>query len=114
VANKLYLNLLLKGENSLASQIELLFSLAQKAYEIILSDDEFQSPIKPICNIILFNLRGAPEKSRSIYQMILQDGTFHITFAEFKGKEYLRCAFMNPKTTCEHFIDLLTKIKKLK
>jgi L-2,4-diaminobutyrate decarboxylase len=51
-------------------------------------------------------------RQRRIRRRLLEDGKFYVVQAELRGKTWLRCTLINPRTTLGDLADLLTEIRK--
>ena len=92
--------------------IDTVFSKAQDFASKIESKSNFTIPFMPQSNIILFQYtRVNNSEQNDIYQRIIQDGEFHISFTKWKNRDYLRLTVMNPLTEWEHVEKLLNRIE---
>ena len=100
------------GEAGFSYHVESLYDKAHDFFEFLNAQEDFECPIKPESNIIVFKYSKV-EDQKFIYDSILKDGKFHITFTEFENKEWLRLTVMNPLTEIKHIEILLDEIRAL-
>ncbi len=109
---KLYLTLILLGQDQLAKDLDHLYDRAREFHAYIKEQPDFDAPILPESNIILFRRKGSNELQKEIYRNILREGEFHISFAEYEGTSYLRLTIMNQASTLTDIENLLQYIRK--
>ena len=101
------------GESGLAQHIERQYDLALLAYEFLLTQPDFETPLRPESNIVCFRIAGSDEKQILIRNELIARGQFYISSANVFDKRYLRLALMNPATTETDIHDLIALIREI-
>jgi len=109
---KVYLMYALIGEAGFAHHIDSLYGNARDFFEMISEQEDFECPIKPESNIIIFKYLNNKDQ-KFLYDSVLGNGNFHITFTEFENEEWLRLTVMNPLTKRKHIEALFEEIRTL-
>jgi L-2,4-diaminobutyrate decarboxylase len=101
------------GERGLADYVERQFALAAEAYRAISGLPGFECAVEPEANILCFRVQGPDDLQLSIRDSLISRGSHYLSTAEFKGKRYLRMAFMNPVTTKREVAALIEEVREL-
>lgn len=111
---KFYPVLCALGDEGLETYVDYTFALAKEAHVWINEQPDMESPFDPQSNIVVFRLKGVSDEDHSrIYQKVLSEASFHITFTRFQGQNYLRLSLMNPETTMKDIKDLMAEVRRL-
>jgi L-2,4-diaminobutyrate decarboxylase len=111
---KFYSTLLAMGDQGIAGYVDTCFDRARQIYGWLLEQSDFEVPVPPQSNILIFRLKDRDDEiQQRLYDRILAEGSFHITFAHFKGRAYLRLTLMNTLTTLEIFKELAGELRRL-
>lgn len=109
---KVYLMYAMIGEQGFEDHLDHLYDNARDFQKYINEQDDFMAPITPESNIIVFKY-GKSDNQKNVYDALLANGDFHITYTEFKDEAWLRLTVMNPLTTNEHIEKLLEHIRSV-
>ena len=101
------------GERSLAAFIEQQWDLAQRAYDFIIQQPDFECAVKPQSNILCFRTFVSDQKQLHIRDLLNAEGSFYLSSAVFGGKRFLRMALMSPNTTMENIHQLIARVREL-
>ena len=104
--------LVLRKNLERAQYIDQVFGNTRKFATFIKNHPDFEIPFEPESNILLFRKIGA-EDHYELYQKVLLDGEYHITYANWRGKPYLRLTVINPGTQQNHIEGLLRKLNQI-
>lgn len=116
---KLYINLLVYGENFFANYVTSMYDLTKKFAQLIKEQPDFELAVEPQSNIICFRYVPRDFKEdinnfqKIIRKKLLKTGSFYIVKTDLDSKTYLRCTVINPLTTENELNDLLNLIRKL-
>ena len=83
------------------------------AWELIRNQPDFQCPVIPQSNILCFRMKGSDQLQLNIREKLTTQGRFYLSTTAFRGRRYLRTAFMNPNTTIENVERLIHSIREL-
>jgi len=107
------------GNNYYKEYIDGRYDLAAEFAFIVKSDKELEIAVTPESNIICFRFAPAGIDDYTLNQInlkirdrIIKEGSFYIVQAELSGKIWIRLTIINPMTTKEDLINLITRIKK--
>jgi L-2,4-diaminobutyrate decarboxylase len=110
---KVFLMLAWRGERGVARYIEQQYELTRRLHQKIQSRHHFECPHVPEANILCFRYTGDDALQVSIRERLLEEGRFHISSTEIRGKRYLRLTVMSPQTTEETIEDMLDDIERI-
>lgn len=116
---KLYISLLIYGEDFFSNYVTSMYDLTKKFAQLIKERSDFELAVEPQSNIICFRYVSDNFKEninslqKTIRKKLLKTGPFYIVKVDLNNKTYLRCTVINPLTTENEFNDLLALIRKL-
>lgn len=116
---KLYMSLLVYGQEFFANYVTSMYDLTKKFAELIKEQSGFELAVEPQSNIICFRYIPLDFKGdvnilqKTIRKKILKTGSFYIVKVDLNDKTYLRCTVINPLTTETELNDLLNLIRKI-
>ena len=110
---KVFLNLAWRGEKGLAQYVEEQYDLTRRLHQRIQSRKGFECPHPPESNILCFRYGDEDDLQVTIRDRLLEEGRYHITSTEVKGKRYLRLTLMSPHTTEETIDGLLDATERV-
>lgn len=108
------------GPQVFADLIDVTFSLAEDAWELLQNQPDFEAPYRPQCNIVVF--RHTPESvssaswndlNREVRRQLIESGEFYISQTTIEGVAYLRLTVINPLTDLAMIEELLKRIRTL-
>lgn len=106
---KVFLNLALHGEQSMADRIDHVYAQAKVAAQVF-REAGFEVPFEPQTNILLFRVGGEDLEQAALREQLMEDGNFYITAAKHRGRDYLRLTVIQPSTTTRDFISLTRQL----
>lgn len=115
---KLYISLLVYGEDFFANYVTSMYDLTKKFAQLIKEQPDFELAVEPQSNIICFRYVPRDFKEdinilqKTIRKKILKTGSFYIVKTDLDSKTYLRCTVINPLTTENEIKELLSLIRK--
>jgi L-2,4-diaminobutyrate decarboxylase len=110
---KLYLNLLISGEDSLRSYVERQYAVTRRFHDIIAARPGFSCPFPPEANILCFRAPGDDATQLNLRRQLLEKGDFYLSSTEIDGTRYLRMTVMGPETGDAQIEGLLLAIEAL-
>jgi L-2,4-diaminobutyrate decarboxylase len=110
---KVFLNLAWRGEKGLAQYVEEQYDLTRRLHQRIQSRKGFECPHPPESNILCFRYGDEDDLQVTIRDRLLEEGRYHITSTELKGRRYLRLTLMSPQTTEATIDGLLDAIERI-
>ena len=78
---KVYLMYAMIGEKGFSEHVDGLYNKARAFQKLIDSQPDFEAPIRPESNIIVFKYK-ASSNQKAVYDKVLAGGNFHITFTQ--------------------------------
>lgn len=106
------------GPGVFADLVDATFSLADEAWQLIQSQNDFDAPYRPQCNILVYryvppraDISRANDMNREIRRRLIESGDFYVSQTTIDGVAYLRMTVINPLTTIETITDLIEKIR---
>ncbi len=113
---KLYVALSLYGEEYLSDYVTDTYNLARTFSEILKSTSDFEIPVEPESNIVVFRYKrneNTPisDLQSQIRKELLRRGNFYIVQTTLPSGIYLRVTLMNPFTKETDLIALLNDIR---
>ncbi len=110
----------LYGRSLFSEKIEYLCSLAEEFYEYLGEQPDFRALLRPESNIVCFRYRPhemaddrLSDLQAAVCKAVERDRMFFISRVDLMEVTSLRCIFTNHRTTAEHYVALLEKIRKL-
>ncbi|MFD2176129.1 pyridoxal phosphate-dependent decarboxylase family protein [Veronia pacifica] len=117
-ALKLWLTLRVMGSENIGKVFDSAIELAGDVYELLMGDDEFEVIHSPETSAVVFryfNKKYSNEKLNKINYSIKEHcfyaGNCAIASTKFKGIQYLKFTILNPTTTYEDIVEILSEIK---
>lgn len=110
---KLFFNLATIGEAGLAAHVERLFDLARRAHALFSTRPGFESFGPPESNIVLFRIGADSALQDRIRERLVREGEFYLTRTTVRRETWLRLTLMNPFTTDEDLLALLSRIESV-
>ncbi|WP_372369675.1 aspartate aminotransferase family protein [Candidatus Uabimicrobium sp. HlEnr_7] len=105
------------GENFFASYIDYTFDMGKYFADIIEKNSNFELAVIPQGNIVCFRFMSnngcLDTLQKAICKKVVQLGRFYIVNTTLKDKVYLRTTIMNPFTTKETLVKLLSHIHEV-
>lgn len=108
------------GSSYYREYIDSRYDLASSFSKLIRSDGQFRIAAEPESNIICFrfspegyNDRALNELNAAIRNRIVKEGSFYIVQVELNGNIWLRLTIINPITSEEDLLELLSRIKTI-
>ncbi len=108
------------GSGVFADLVDVTFSLADEAWQLIQSQPDFEAPFRPQCNILVFRysppcgeVRRANDTNRDIRRRLIESGEFYVSQTTIDGVAYLRMTVINPLTTLGTISELMDRIRSL-
>ena len=108
---KLFLTLAWWGERRLGDYVDDRYAATRRFYEMIRQRPGFECPYQPESNILCFRYGEDDATQDRIREMLLRDGSFHLTAATLAGKRYLRMTVMSPQTSEQTVLSMLNAIE---
>ncbi|MDI9337365.1 MAG: aminotransferase class V-fold PLP-dependent enzyme [Alphaproteobacteria bacterium] len=113
-ALRFFFSLAYQGEKGLENYVDTVFEKAQIFYKFIKNKPDFEAPVNPESNIIIFRFTQGEDTNAwqlKLRNIVLKQGMFHITSTEYQNIRYLRLSIMNPNTDLIHIENLLSEIR---
>jgi L-2,4-diaminobutyrate decarboxylase len=104
----------LYGDELFKQNIETLYGLARKFAALIAANSNFELACQPQSNIVCFRYligEHTDAANKQVLNYLLSDGRFYIVSTTLNGIFYLRTTIMNPLTTIDDLIALLSIIQ---
>jgi L-2,4-diaminobutyrate decarboxylase len=108
----LYTALAVHGEAAIARYLDDVVDLSAE-FAAMLQRAGFELAVKPECNIVCFRAPGDDERQERIRRRILEQGDFYIVKTKLRGRTFLRCTIINPRTTRGDLERLVETIRKI-
>ncbi len=113
LALKFYPVLLSMGDRGLESYLDNLVERTTEFHRWLQVQPDFDAPVLPQMNILLFRKRGlSNSEQQGLYDKVLDNGHFHITFARLGTDSYLRLTLMNPDSRLQDFQELTRELRE--
>ncbi len=110
----------LYGRSLFSKKIEYLCALTEEFYEHLLEQPDFRALHRPECNIICFRYQPHEMSGKLLSDLqlgirnVLREGSsFFISKLDLDGVTALRVVFTSHRTTTEHYLALLEKIREV-
>ena len=97
----------------MTERIDALYALTREAAALFREHPEFQVPLEPQTNIVLFRVGGSTTDQRELRSRLMEQGDFYITAADHGGVDYLRLTVMNPATSLDDIRKLMDALVSL-
>ena len=101
------------GEKGLEEYIDQQHDLTLEAYDYLQSQDDFNCPVKPQSNILVFQVREMDDEHLDLRDMVHARGNFYISSTIFKNQRCLRLTLTNPATSIDVIKRLVQEIREL-
>ncbi|UQA57603.1 pyridoxal phosphate-dependent decarboxylase family protein [Polyangium aurulentum] len=117
---KLYAGLALGGTGLFSDYVTRAFDLGRRFGEMLREAGDFELPVDPACNIVLFRhvpegagdgeaLDALQERAR---RALRDDGSFYIVQTRLAGRTWLRVTIINPLTTEDDLSGLIEAVRR--
>ena len=115
---RLFVSLAAYGTDFFAGYVTAAYDLARDFARLLREAGDFEIATEPESNIVCFRYLkpGEPDLDglqRRVRRRLLENGRFYVVQAELRGRTWLRCTLINPRTTLGDLADLLEEIRKL-
>lgn len=107
---KVFLNLAIHGEAAMTERIDALYARTKEAAALFGEHPQFQVPVEPQTNIVLFRVGDSGTVQRELRSRLMEQGDFYITAADHGGVDYLRLTVMNPATSLDDLRRLMDEL----
>ena len=109
------------GSEIFGHLVECVMNRAFRLNELLIQSSDFESPIKPSCNIVVFRccgvlLEGVAEHQVDEFHLrvrreLLESGAGYLTQTKLDGQIYLRATIMNPMIEEDDLENLLDQVR---
>ena len=115
---RLFVSLAAYGTDFFAGYVTAVYDLARDFARMMREAGDFEVAVEPESNIVCFRYvgRGGADLDalqRRIRRRLLEDGKFYVVQTDLRGKTWLRCTLINPRTTIADLADLLAEIRRI-
>ena len=113
---RLFIALAAYGTDFFAGYVTAAYDLARDFAGLIRDSGDFETAVEPESNIVCFRYtkKGGPDLDalqRRIRRTLLERGNFYVVQAELRGRAWLRCTLINPRTRLADLEALLAEIR---
>jgi L-2,4-diaminobutyrate decarboxylase len=113
---RLFVSLAAYGTDFFAGYVTAAYDLARDFAALIRDSGDFETAVEPESNIVCFRYLKKGEADldglqRRIRRTLLERGNFYVVQAELRGRAWLRCTLINPRTTLADLEALLAEIR---
>ncbi len=113
---RLFVALAALGTDFFGAYVTAGYDLARDFAALIRDSGDFETVVEPESNIVCFRYlkKGEPDLDalqRRIRRALLERGNFYVVQAELRGRAWLRCTLINPRTTMADLEALLAEIR---
>jgi L-2,4-diaminobutyrate decarboxylase len=113
---RLFISLAAYGTDFFGGYITAVYDLAREFAALIRDSGDFETAVEPESNIVCFRYLKKGESDldglqRRIRRTLLERGNFYIVQAELRGRAWLRCTLINPRTTLADLEALLAEVR---
>jgi len=114
---RLFVSLAAYGTDFFAGYVTAVYDLAREFANLLREAGDFETAVEPESNIVCFRYLkpGEPDLDalqRRIRRKLLEIGHFYVVQAVLRGRTWLRCTLINPRTTIADLEALLGEIRK--
>lgn len=110
---KFFMVLAVLGEKGLEEYIDQQHDLTMDAYDYLQSQDDFNCPVKPQSNILVFQVRDMDDEHLGLRDKLHARGNFYISSTIFNNQRCLRLTLTNPATNMDVIKGLVQEIRAL-
>jgi L-2,4-diaminobutyrate decarboxylase len=115
---RLFISLAAYGTDFFAGYITAMYDLARDFARMMRDAGDFETAVEPESNIICFRYLKKGESDldglqKRIRRALLEKGSFYIVQTELRGRHWLRCTLINPRTAIADLEALLAEIRSL-
>ena len=115
---RLFVSLAAYGTDFFAGYVTAVYDLAREFAGLLRASGDFETAVEPESNIVCFRhlKRGETDLDalqRRLRRRLLEKGNFYIVQAVLRGRTWLRCTLINPRTTIADLAALLGEIRKI-
>ncbi len=115
---RLFISLAAYGTDFFGGYVTAMYDLARDFARLMREAGDFETAVEPESNIVCFRYlkRGETDLDglqKRIRRAMLEKGSFYIVQTELRGRRWLRCTLINPRTTIADLEALLAEIRSL-
>jgi L-2,4-diaminobutyrate decarboxylase len=115
---RLFVSLAAYGTDFFAGYVTAVYDLARDFARLLREAGDFETAVEPESNIVCFRYLKPGESDldglqRRIRRRLLEKGSFYVVQAELRGRIWLRCTLINPRTTLSDLAALLDEIRTI-
>jgi L-2,4-diaminobutyrate decarboxylase len=110
------------GQQLFADLVDVTFDLAGEFYKILTAANDFETPYRPECNIVVFRylpsaIRDMPADEQDAFQWrlrrrVIESGEAYLVGNSIDGRGYLRTTLINPLTTADDLTEILEIVRR--
>ncbi|NOX32466.1 MAG: aminotransferase class V-fold PLP-dependent enzyme [Deltaproteobacteria bacterium] len=108
---KFYMAFASIGEKGMEAYIDNTYDLTRQAYEYINAQPDFEVPVRPETNILCFRFDAGDKAQIMLRDLLIEEGSFHISSTELNARRYLRIVIINPETKMRDIKELVASIR---
>jgi L-2,4-diaminobutyrate decarboxylase len=113
---RLFISLAAYGTDFFGGYVTAVYDLAREFATLIRDSGDFETAVEPESNIVCFRHLKKGEADldglqRRIRRTLLERGNFYVVQAELRGRGWLRCTLINPRTRLADLEALLAEIR---
>jgi L-2,4-diaminobutyrate decarboxylase len=115
---RLFVSLAAYGTDFFAGYVTAMYDLARDFARMMQDAGDFETAVEPESNIVCFRYLKKDESDldglqKRIRRAMLEKGSFYIVQTELRGRHWLRCTLINPRTTIADLEALLAEIREI-
>jgi L-2,4-diaminobutyrate decarboxylase len=115
---RLFVSLAAYGTEFFGGYVTAMYDLARDFAGLLREAGDFEVAVEPESNIVCFRFLKKSEADldglqKRIRRSLLEKGSFYIVQTELRGRHWLRCTLINPRTTISDLEALLSEIRSL-
>jgi L-2,4-diaminobutyrate decarboxylase len=115
---RLFVSLAAYGTDFFGGYITAMYDLARDFARLLRESGDFETAVEPESNIVCFRHLKKGETDldglqKRIRRTLLEKGSFYVVQTELRGRHWLRCTLINPRTTIRDLDALLQEIRSL-
>jgi L-2,4-diaminobutyrate decarboxylase len=115
---RLFISLAAYGADFFAGYVTAMYDLARDFARMMREAGDFETAVEPESNIVCFRYLKKGESDlnglqKRIRRALLEKGSFYVVQTELRGRHWLRCTLINPRTTIQDLEALLAEIRQI-
>ena len=115
---RLFISLAAYGTDFFGGYVTAMYDLARDFARMMRDAGDFETAVEPESNIVCFRYLRKDESDldglqKRIRRALLEKGSFYVVQTELRGRHWLRCTLINPRTTIADLEALLVEIRSL-